>query len=67
MNTQIAEHVVIHLGEFGHGAADFQFGFDRPLHFRHERYNSCYKPRNKTRSRSPPFDAHTMDFVERLS
>jgi len=40
VDTQIAEHVVIHFGEFGHGATDCQFSLDRPLHARQERNNS---------------------------
>ena len=37
VDTQIAEHVVIHFGEFGHGATEYQFSLDRPLHARQER------------------------------
>ena len=49
VDAQIAEHVIIHFGEFGHGAADCQFCFDRPLHFRQERDNLRDKePRDKT-------------------
>jgi hypothetical protein len=48
------------------GAADCQFSFDRPLQFRHVRYNSRDKKRDKPRSPSPWFDANSMDFVERL-
>jgi hypothetical protein len=46
VDTQIAEHVVIHFGELGHGAADRQFGFDRPLHFR--------QVPNDSRDKEPP-------------
>ena len=49
VETQIAEHVVIYLGEFVHGAADSQFGLDRSLQFRQERDNSSDEaPPNKT-------------------
>lgn len=68
VKTQIAKHVVIHFGKFGHRAADCEFGFDRPLHVRHERYNSRDKePRDNTRSPSSPFDTYAVDFVEGLS
>jgi hypothetical protein len=67
--SKIAQHAIIHAGEFNDGLTSRQFGLDRPLYSFQDRKDSCdAAAHERAPSRpAPRQNADAMDFVERLS
>jgi hypothetical protein len=66
-NPEIAEHVIVHAGEFFDGVTSRQFGFDRRLHsFQDRKESGDGAARDPASSRlAPRRSADAMDLIER--